>query len=75
MALLRKEIGHFQEKKELPLDARWVGPGGGRGVPRAPAGILSWPPTPGGWAQGLLVEGAYPGATWAACVRGVPPSV
>lgn len=34
MALLRKEIGHFQEKKELPLDARWAGPGGGRGVPQ-----------------------------------------
>ena len=29
MALLRKEIGHFQEKKELPLDARWAGPGAG----------------------------------------------
>ena len=29
MALLRKEIGHFQEKKELPLDARWAGPGVG----------------------------------------------
>lgn len=24
MALLRKEIGHFHEKKELPLDTRWA---------------------------------------------------
>ena len=33
MALLRKEIGNFQEKKELPLDARWAGPGGGPAFP------------------------------------------
>lgn len=24
MAMLRREIGHFHEKKELPLDARWA---------------------------------------------------
>lgn len=31
MALLRREIGHFHEKKELPLDARWAwGCDGGR---------------------------------------------
>uniref|UniRef100_A0A8C9Q056 SH3 domain-binding protein 2 n=1 Tax=Spermophilus dauricus TaxID=99837 RepID=A0A8C9Q056_SPEDA len=30
MALLRREIGHFHEKKELPLDTRWAtGPRGG----------------------------------------------
>lgn len=25
MALLRREIGHFHEKRELPLDTRWAG--------------------------------------------------
>lgn len=24
MVLLRREIGHLQEKKELPLDTRWA---------------------------------------------------
>lgn len=77
MALLRKEIGHFQEKKELPLDARWAGPGpgGGRGVPGPGQDCELAHKPPGGRAQGLLLEGSSPGATWAACVWGVLPSV
>lgn len=36
MALLRKEIGHFHEKKELSLDTRYSeGCGGWAVVPRA----------------------------------------
>ena len=47
MALLRKEIGHFQEKKELPLDTRWAGPGAGAGgVSLGRARTVSWPTNP-----------------------------
>ena len=42
MALLRREIGHFHEKKELPLDTRSVeGCGGMEGVGGCPEGFLA----------------------------------
>lgn len=47
MALLRKEIGHFHEKKELPLDTRWAWAGeGGLGLTCVPASHL-WRLGPG----------------------------
>lgn len=49
MALLRREIGHFHEKKELPLDTRWA------------KGYNGWVavPAPGGLAQNPLHKGFY----------------
>jgi hypothetical protein len=42
MALLRREIGHFHEKKELPLDTRSVeGCGGMWWVGGCPEGFLA----------------------------------
>lgn len=53
MVLLRKEIGHLHEKKELPLDARWAWGGGGQVVLLGALGLTQVPTSqpPGAWPR------------------------
>lgn len=58
MVLLRKEIGHLHEKKELPLDARWAWGGAGRVVLLGALGLTQVPISqpPGAWPRILSLK-------------------
>lgn len=51
MALLRKEIGHFHEKKELPLETRYTKGCDGWAIGSRASWLLGLPSSP--WGLGL----------------------
>ena len=70
MALLRREIGHFHEKKDLPTDARWAwaweawaGCRQGHWVD-----MCAYLPASGGLTQNRLLDEFSEGASQAVCV-------